>query len=129
MYYKYTLLKDLPDAKAGTSWTLHEPPEELKKKYHDIFSDKTISVRNENQFINLKTETLKNPEWFKREIDERFLMEIKCPTCGETHGRMYTTKEYKYVWDDDAHENVFSVWFEFACGHGTCKIFTENYYR
>lgn len=74
MYYKYTLLKDLPDAKAGTSWTLHEPPEELKKKYHYIFSDKTISVRNENQFIDLKTETLKNPEWFKKEIDERFLM-------------------------------------------------------
>lgn len=129
MYYKYTLLKDLPEAKAGTSWTFDEPPEELKKEYRNKLDDETINLRAENQSFSLSTKTLKNPEWFKKELAEDSLVEIKCPICGETHGRVYATKEYKYVWDDDARENVFTTWFEFACEHGTREIFTKNYYR
>lgn len=130
MYYKYTLLKDLPEAKAGTSWTFDEPPEELKKEYRDKLDDETINLRaGDHPSFPLSTKTLKNPEWFKKELDEELLTEIKCPVCGETRGRIYATKEYKYVWADDVREDVFTVWFEFACGHKLEKLYTKGYYR
>lgn len=130
MYYKYTLLKDLPEAKAGTSWTFDEPPEELKKEYRDKLDDETINLRaGDHPSFPLSTKTLKNPEWFKKELDEELLAEIKCPVCGETRGRIYATKEYKYVWADDVREDVFTGWFEFACGHKLEKLYTKGYYR
>ena len=127
MYYKYTLLKDLPEAKAGTAWTFSEPPKEVEREYHSL--GETVHVEHNGKRFCLSRDTLMNPEWFKREIDKEYLMEIKCPICGETHGRMYLTKEYKYVWKEDAHANEVSVWFEFACGHGNQKVCVRDFFR
>ena len=117
MYYKYTLLKDLPDAKAGTNQTLNEPPEEVGCEL-----DEKVYLQHDDKRIELNRTLLQNPEWFKKEIDDRYIGEIKCPICGETRGRMYITKKvvYNRKWENRAHE--VTVWYEFICGHGTQNI-------
>ena len=66
MEYRYVLLKDLPEHKAGT-----------------VFRG-----------FGKVSRLYDNPEWFRKEIDEDRLIDLRCPKCSGTRVFLYSDEIY-----------------------------------
>ena len=115
--YKLTLLKDLPDTKAGTSVSVSKKEFEGVKSYdhkkHDEsnFDWRIYQLRND-------------PEWVKVEADDRCLCQvepykrIQYRVIG--YGRSFTVSL-------DFKKKKIYTWYDHACDQGTEKSLHIRY--
>lgn len=115
MRYKFTQLNELPDSPVGTivrclgivynSWAKCDEYEMVNECDNTIF---TVPVG--------KT-IYDNPKWYRKEIDYRALVNIKCPRCGDTKGVFITDSYYVRDLDRDDYGINYEVGFECVCGY------------
>ena len=116
MVYKYTLLKDTPTEKAGKVYKLYGVADYFNEPMYEIGIV-------ENGYINLKTIPVKNglwldnPELYKKEVDPYYLVDLRCPKCGDTQGNFLSIEYYQNDIDRDDYGCNYSVGFECLCGH------------
>ena len=124
MRYNLILLKDTPEWPAGTvfkqngtvmhGWAFWE----TEGPYYDIavpdgrgrYVCKNPSKYPYGCFLD-------DPSWVRREIDENYITDLKCPVCGSTQGMMFETSWYVRNMDSDDYGVQYSVGIECVCGH------------
>lgn len=123
MRYKLTLLKDLPDYRAGSVFifrgmdkscggvpycrvTTYEDGRELGRPFDDP------------AFIN-------DADWIKKEIDDDLLSDLSCPKCGSTKGVFFSHDYFRRDMDCYDYGVQYSVGFECVCGHKRVIYGTE----
>ena len=107
MYYKYKLLKDLPNHKAGTVFD-----------GNDHRYSREVVFDNERKETNCLNDILNNPEWVEKTPDDSELTDFSCE-CGSTKGCLVWDKETHSEWDDDYRGVRYYklVYLECVCGN------------
>lgn len=115
MRYILTLLKDLPDYPAGTKFIYIADKRHYDYKSDDFTSMECVDLldnylQNDRKYIYrrfvIPEKIINNPDWIKKEIAYFELLDIKCPICGETRGKL-----------EMAVGGVDKLYIEYACGH------------
>lgn len=117
MRYKLTLLKDLPDYPAGTVFYYTDD----RRKVWDAFERmKFIGTSRDHMTtaFPFNPELIDNPVWIRKEPDVQELLDLRCPICGETRGRL-AVNAYRIGDSEDGYRNKADVYFEYMCGHDT----------
>ena len=83
MKYRCTLLKDLPEYPAGTTFTAEKVLFDTHSKSTQFTYLCTFQGETHGNFVFSDT-LLNNPIWVRKEIDESCLTELKCDACGGT---------------------------------------------
>lgn len=117
MKYRFVLLKDLPGFKAGSKFPLYRVRKCLNETYYDIgLPDKG--------YVEKKSivDILDDPEWFRKEIDEDRLIDLKCPKCTGTHVFLYSDEIYNLNKERDGFSRAGCIESALAfqcvnCGH------------
>lgn len=118
MKYKLTLLKDLPNRKAGTE-VLNISQEEMdgtvdyKYRYY-------VPEQNFSDIYDLRN----NPEWVKVEVDNR----CDCKTMDYIEIR-HVIIDYGRIMDVklDFKKKAITTWYDSACDYGSSKNLDIQY--
>lgn len=97
MYFRFTQLKDLPEAPAGTVKELYIAP---TKRAHQCLNP-----------------LLENPEWYAKEPMLEHLVELKCPKCGSTKASPYVAAYKNRDYDSDYYGINYDIALECPCGY------------
>lgn len=113
-YYKFTLLKDLPDIKAGFTFTLTEDQFANPFRWHYVEdSEKVYEVCRYKD----------DPEWVKVEFDLSRAIQIKCPDCDTVGMFDYEGNEVSEHDDGvDSYYKPVGLW----CPHCNFLLVTHN---
>ena len=121
MFYKLTLLKDLPKYPAGTQFSyrfgqwhyerndIHEVDVNTFGKMGLYGSDKMSSL------FPIPEEIIDDPEWIRKEVDYSKIVDLACPVCGES--RVDMSVDYPLIKSQGILLKV-----EYACGHAGGKF-------
>lgn len=113
MFYKLTLLKDLPGIPAGTQFSYRHGYYHIEQKHFSKlrFQDRMCIYGSDkmSMLFPLPEEIIDDPEWIKKEVDHDKLVDLACPVCGETKVDM----SFETLGVD---KHIF-LHIEYACGH------------
>lgn len=137
MYYKLTLLKDLPKYPSGTQFDLSESirlcgkkSDVIKRKEyymrlyipHDTDYKQVCALENKNKdymFLNrllIPLDVINNSEWVKKEVNYARYTDLRCPICGSTKHLIHVIA-YEAGNRDDGYYNTADITLECSCGH------------
>ena len=108
-YYRLTLLKDLPELKAGFSVVLNEWA--MKNPCNILFRKPNSKTNKEDDEYGEQICTVwryrDNPEWVKVEFDLSQAIQIKCPDC-EMVG-MFNYEKQEQCHSDDGVDSYYKT--------------------
>ena len=119
MMYRLTLLKDLPNYPSGTIFKSELKPRTTLRNTR-VYEVIVPYHGNTNNYIMENWTVggiIDDPNWFKKEIDQDELVNLRCPKCGGTQGAFFSTDYYRHDSGYDDYGLQFSVGFECLCGH------------
>lgn len=116
MFYKLTLLKDLPGYPAGTQFSFrHGRYQYVTEHGLETNINAKMGLYGSNKMKSLfpiPEEIIDDPEWIKIEVDYSKIIDLACPECGETRADM----SFSDASGIDGVRGIF-VHLEYACGH------------
>lgn len=111
MYYKLTLLKDLPKYPAGTKFSY------WKGRTHSVFGELMgVYGKSMTNCFPISEELMENPEWIKKKVDRSKLTNIACPECGGTYFELFKDV-YRVGNRYDGFHYKADVYLECPCGY------------
>lgn len=116
MFYKLTLLKDLPEYKAGTIFSYWKG--RMYGWCNSMVIERFMGKYGKSLLhgMRISEKLLHKPEWIKMEVDFSKLTDIACPKCGGTHFDIF-----KYAYQkrnsEGGYDAVAEVYLECPCGY------------
>lgn len=117
MYYKLTLLKDLPKYPAGTVFSYWKG--QMIGICNSIVTGRFMCKYGKKHMksdMPISEDLIYDSKWIRMEVDRTKLINIACPRCGDTHFDILK-HAYKVGNPYDGYHYEADVYLECPCGY------------